>query len=62
MKLLPLAITFASAIIKPATPRRPYVDEEPSLANAEAHVRLARRRRTALAFAKNTTTRAALFE
>jgi len=58
----PAADALVSAVSKPATPRRPYVDEEPSLANAEAHVRLARRRRTALAFAKNTTTRAALFE
>ena len=54
--------TLASAVTKPATPRRPYVDEAGPATNAEAYVRLARRRRTALAFARNTTTRATLFD
>ena len=59
----PAADALASAVGKPATPRRPYTIEETSSAmSAEAYVRLARRRRTALAFARNTTTRAAFFE
>ncbi|CAH0375822.1 unnamed protein product [Pelagomonas calceolata] len=54
---------LASAVVKPTTPpRQPYVDEAGPATSAEAYVRLARRRRTALAFARNTTTSAAFFE
>jgi SagB-type dehydrogenase family enzyme len=59
----PAADALASAVSKPATPpRRPYIADPPPSTSAEAYVRLARRRRTALAFARNTTTRAAFFE
>ena len=56
------ADALASAVTKPATPRHPYVGEAGPATSAEAYVRLARRRRTALAFARNTTTRVAFFE
>ena len=58
----PAADALASAIMKPATPRRSYVDDSETSVDAEAYVRLARRRRTALAFARNTTTRAIFFD
>ena len=58
----PAVDALASAVSKPATPRRPYVDDSETSTNAEAYVRLARRRRTALAFARNTTTSTALFD
>ena len=59
----PAVDALSSAVIKPTTPRRrPYVDDSETSTNAEAYVRLARRRRTALAFARNTTTRAIFFD
>ena len=58
----PAADALASAVTKPATQRRPYIADASPSTSAEAYVRLARRRRTALAFARNTTTSAAFFE